>query len=108
MSPHSAVGCRATSRCENNGMTRSGDGTVESSALVGNGEHDRTVATPAHLAPQNCFVCGATTHADTDRTFLSNTTAHAEAREHDRQTVHRYPGGETSPAAAYVAQHRPY
>ncbi|BBX30531.1 hypothetical protein B7435_30195 [Mycolicibacterium peregrinum] len=66
------------------------------------------MATPAHLAPQNCFVCGGAAHADTDHTFRSNAAALAEAREHDRRTVHHYPGGQTSSAAAYVAEHRPY
>lgn len=50
------------------------------------------MATPAHLAPQNCFVCGGAAHADTDHTFRSNAAALAEAREHDRRTVHHYPG----------------
>lgn len=81
---------------------------VESSALVRTGEHDQIMAAPAHLAPQNCFVCGAAPHADTDHTFWSNAAALAEAREQDRLTAHRHPGGETSPAAAYVAEHRPY
>ncbi len=71
-------------------------------------EHDRTMATPAHLAPQNCFICGGAAHADTDHNFWSNAAALAKAREHDRRTEHRYPGGETTPEAAYVAEHRPY
>ncbi|MDD4865727.1 MAG: hypothetical protein PHQ28_00920 [Mycobacterium sp.] len=66
------------------------------------------MAMPAHLAPQNCFICGAVAHTDTTHTFWSNAAALARAREHDRRSVHRYPAGETSPAAAYVAEHRPY
>ncbi|MGJ6127472.1 hypothetical protein QN239_33365 [Mycolicibacterium sp. Y3] len=66
------------------------------------------MTTPAHLAPQNCFVCGRVAHADTDHTFWPNAAAVSEAREQDRRTVHHYPDGETSPAAAYVAEHRPY
>jgi len=81
---------------------------AEPAPLVGTEEHDRTMATSAHLAPQNCFVCGAAPHADTDHTFWSNAAALAEAREQDRRSTHRYPAGETSPAAAYVAEHRPY
>lgn len=79
----------------------------KSPASVRTEEHDRAMATPAHLAPQNCFVCGGAAHADTDHTFLSNAAALTEAREHDRLTVHRYSGGETSPEAVYVAEHRP-
>ena len=80
----------------------------KSPAPVGTEEHDRAMTTPAHLAPRNCFICGGAAHADTDHTFWSNDAALTEAREHDRLTVHRYPGGETSQAAAYVAEHRPY
>lgn len=32
----------------------------------------------------------------------------AEAVDHDRKTVLRYPNGADSPAAAYVAEYRPY
>lgn len=81
---------------------------AEPSARVAPRDHDQAMATPAHLAPHHCFVCGAAAHADTDHTFWSNAAAQAEALEQDRRTVHRYPGGETSPAAAYVAEHRPY
>lgn len=89
------------------GRSRQPTAVDKSPAPVGTKEHDRTMATPAHLAPQNCFICGGA-HADTDHKFWSNDTALTEAREHDRRTVHRYPGGETSPEAAYVAEHRPY
>jgi hypothetical protein len=48
----------------------------------------------------------------TCRNFVSDAehTAHliAEAAEHDRKVRHRYPNGATNPAAAYVADHRPY
>lgn len=66
--------------------------------------------TPAHLAPENCYVCGGEPHEDTataGHAFWSN----ADATKHftqQRPLTHHYPGGETSPAAAYVAQHRPY
>lgn len=66
--------------------------------------------TPAHLAPENCYICGGAPHDDTanaGHTFWSNTDA-AKHFARDRQTTHVYPGGETSPEAAYVAQHRPY
>ena len=61
-----------------------------------------------HLAPDRCFVCGSEEHADNDHAFWSNESALAEAREADRHVSVRYPGGETTPAAAYVAEHRPY
>lgn len=32
----------------------------------------------------------------------------AEAREHDRQVTHRYPGGATTREAAYIDEYRPY
>jgi hypothetical protein len=32
----------------------------------------------------------------------------AEARELDRKVEHRYPNGATNPAAAYVAEYRPF
>lgn len=32
----------------------------------------------------------------------------ADASERDRKTTHHYPSGATNPAAAYVAEHRPY
>ncbi|MEN4397472.1 hypothetical protein [Mycolicibacterium conceptionense] len=79
----------------------------KSPAPVRTQEHDRTMATPAHLAPQNCFVRGGAAHADTDHTFLFNAAALTEAREDNQRTVHRYPDGETSPEAVYVAEHRP-
>lgn len=68
--------------------------------------------TPAHLRPENCFVCGGAEHEDTTDTgghrFWSNAAAEAEAREADRRTTARYSNGETTPEGAYVAEHRPY
>lgn len=90
------------------GRSRLPTAVDKSPAPVRTQEHDRTMATSAHPAPQNCFICGGAAHADTDHTFWSNDAALAEARERDRLTVHRYAGGETSPEAAYVAEHRPY
>lgn len=69
-------------------------------------EHARNTA--PHLASDNCFICGGEEHADTDHTFWSNAAALAEARENDQRRSIRYPGGHTSPSAAYVAEHRPY
>lgn len=66
--------------------------------------------TPEHLAPENCYICGWPPHADTapdGHNFWSN----AAATEHfaqEPQITPVYPGGHTSPEAAYVAQHRPY
>lgn len=68
--------------------------------------HPRNTA--PHLAPDHCFICGGEEHADTDHKFWSNAAALAEARENDRRRSVRYPGGQTTPAAAYVAEHRPY
>ncbi len=108
MSTRSAGEYRAPNRSGQTGMIRSGGGAVQSSALVATREHHHTMATPAHLAPRNCFVCGAVPHADTDHTFWSNAAALAAAREEDRRTARHYPVGETSPASAYVAERRPY
>jgi len=66
--------------------------------------------TPQHLTPENCYICGWPPHADTDpagHTFCSNAAA-AEHFTKEPPVTHMYPGGQTSPEAAYVAQHRPY
>ena len=66
----------------------------------------------SHLAEDRCFVCGDTEHSDQTaqggHRFWSNADAAAEARDADRRTRVRYSTGETTPEAAYVAQHRPY
>lgn len=65
-------------------------------------------ATPAHLAPENCYICGAKPHPDGDPAqdghhFWSNSDAAADFAEQDRQNRSTY-----SPEVAYVAEHRPY
>lgn len=66
----------------------------------------------AHLAPHLCYICGGGPHADTTASgghrFWSNAEARAEFRRPDRQKSVGYPAGETTPEAAYVAEHRPY
>lgn len=69
--------------------------------------------TPEHLLPSSCFVCGDTRRhpsstAKGGHTFVSNADALADAIARDVSTTVVFPSGATDPAAAYVAEHRPY
>lgn len=62
------------------------------------------VATPEHLSPAACYVCGGRagfSHRDEDHTYTSIAQAEAAATAADRHTTN-------APEAAYVAEHRPY
>lgn len=58
-----------------------------------------------------CFICGGPPHDKVDgegHEFWSNADAQTQAQTADRRTRVTYPGGQATPEAAYVAQHRPY
>lgn len=66
-----------------------------------------TTATPRHLRPTSCYVCGGEQHTDGDpakggHSFWSNADAHAYFTAEDAKHVTR------SKEAAYVAEYRPY
>lgn len=59
----------------------------------------------------SCFVCGGGQHpdatADGGPRFLSIAEAQRDADELDRRTSVTYADGQTTPEAAYIAEHRP-
>lgn len=61
---------------------------------------------------RTCYVCDGAPHADTSATgghkFWSIADAYAHFRAEDRGRSVRYPGGESSPEAAYINEYRPY
>lgn len=60
------------------------------------------MATPKHLLPESCYICGGEPHAPGGHVFESNAEADARiAREPRYQSSY-------DPAAAYVAEYRPY
>jgi hypothetical protein len=61
------------------------------------------VATPAHLAPEACYVCGQSKHPDGGHPYWSNADADRHFRAEDAKTRLR-----ETPEARYVRQHRPY
>lgn len=62
-------------------------------------------------AQDSCFVCGGGQHpdatADGGHRFFSIAEAQREANELDRRTSVTYADGQTTPEAAYIAEHRP-
>jgi hypothetical protein len=62
--------------------------------------------TPAHLADDNCYICGYPEHpaASGGHTFWSNADARRYFQEEDRKHQPQGP----SPEARYVAEYRPY
>lgn len=56
--------------------------------------------TPAHLAPEACYVCGGAAHQPTTHNYTSNADAEA--------WFAYQPPTDYSPEAAYVAEYRPY